>query len=158
VIEAVGVGNMPIVVFVTAYDRYTLRAFEVHALDYLLKPSEEGRLTGALERAKRELEFHRTYQRTKRNRLLESVAERRGLKRFPIKSGGADGIPPTRRDRLPGGRQQLRAPIHWRVGISDSRHHELVRDEIVGVRFCTHSPHGDRKPKAHQGITPVVHR
>ncbi len=88
VIEAVGIENMPIVIFVTAYDRYTLRAFEVHALDYLLKPFEEGRLTGALERAKRELEFRRTYQRSKLTGLLESVADRRGLKRFPIKSGG----------------------------------------------------------------------
>lgn len=88
VIETVGVDNMPLVVFVTAYDRYTLRAFEVHALDYLLKPFEEARLTAALERAKRELEFRRTYQRTKLSGLMESVAERRGLKRFPIKAGG----------------------------------------------------------------------
>jgi two-component system LytT family response regulator len=88
VIEAVGIDNMPIVIFVTAYDRYTLRAFEVHALDYLLKPFEEARLTAALERAKRELEFRRTYQRSKLSGLMESVAERRGLKRFPIKSGG----------------------------------------------------------------------
>ncbi len=88
VIEAVGIDNMPIVIFVTAYDRYTLRAFEVHALDYLLKPFEESRLTAALERAKRELEFRRTYQRSKLTGLMESLAERRGLRRFPIKSGG----------------------------------------------------------------------
>jgi two-component system, LytTR family, response regulator len=88
VIEAVGIDHMPIVIFVTAYDRYTLRAFEVHALDYLLKPFEEGRLTAALSRAKKELDFRRTYQRTKLTGLMESVADRRGLKRFPIKSGG----------------------------------------------------------------------
>jgi two-component system, LytTR family, response regulator len=88
VIDAVGIDNMPIVIFVTAYDKYTLRAFEVHALDYLLKPFEEGRLSATLERAKRELEFRRTYQRTKLGGLMDSVAERRGLKRFPIKSGG----------------------------------------------------------------------
>jgi|SRR4051794_4167526 len=88
VIDAVGIDNMPVVIFVTAYDKYTLRAFEVHALDYLLKPFEEGRLAAALDRAKRELEFRRTYQKTKLGGLMESVAERRGLKRFPIKSGG----------------------------------------------------------------------
>src|SRR3954470_4093962 len=88
VIDEVGIDNMPLVIFVTAYDRYTLKAFEVHALDYLLKPFEEARLTAELERAKRELEFRRTDQRSKLSGLMESVAERRGLKRFPIKSGG----------------------------------------------------------------------
>lgn len=88
VIDEVGIDNMPIVIFVTAYDRYTLRAFEVHALDYLLKPFEESRLTAAVARAKKESEFRRTYQRSKLTGLMESVAERRGLKRFPIKSSG----------------------------------------------------------------------
>jgi two-component system LytT family response regulator len=88
VIEEVGVDNMPIVIFVTAYDRYTLKAFEVHALDYLLKPFEEGRLTAALSRAKRELDFRKSYQRSQLTGLMDSMAERRGLKRFPIKSGG----------------------------------------------------------------------
>jgi two-component system LytT family response regulator len=46
---------LPAVVFVTAYDRYALRAFEVHALDYLLKPFTAARLHGAIERVRREL-------------------------------------------------------------------------------------------------------
>jgi len=45
-------GTMPEIVFVTAYDRYALRAFEVHALDYLLKPFDEERLDNALRRAR----------------------------------------------------------------------------------------------------------
>jgi two-component system LytT family response regulator len=44
--------SMPEIVFVTAYDRYALRAFEIHALDYLLKPFDEERLDRALERAR----------------------------------------------------------------------------------------------------------
>lgn len=52
VIEAVGAGQMPYVIFITAYDEYALRAFEVHALDYLLKPIDGARFLAALERAR----------------------------------------------------------------------------------------------------------
>jgi two-component system, LytTR family, response regulator len=51
VIEEIGVDAMPLVVFVTAYDRHALKAFEVHALDYVLKPVDPVRLREALERA-----------------------------------------------------------------------------------------------------------
>jgi len=50
VIAAVG-ERMPLLIFTTAYDQYALRAFEVHALDYLLKPFDEARLFAAVERA-----------------------------------------------------------------------------------------------------------
>ena len=52
VIERIGVERFPVVVFVTAYDEYALRAFEVHALDYLLKPFGDDRFSDALARAK----------------------------------------------------------------------------------------------------------
>jgi two-component system LytT family response regulator len=52
VLQSVGADLMPAVVFVTAYDKYALRAFEVHALDYLLKPFDEDRFGEALRRAK----------------------------------------------------------------------------------------------------------
>ncbi|MEP6691940.1 MAG: response regulator transcription factor, partial [Gemmatimonadaceae bacterium] len=45
-------GPSPAVIFVTAYDRYALSAFEVHALDYLLKPFDEERFAGALDRVR----------------------------------------------------------------------------------------------------------
>jgi DNA-binding LytR/AlgR family response regulator len=48
-----GRDKLPSVIFVTAYDRYALRAFEVHAVDYLLKPVDEERLVGAVDRARR---------------------------------------------------------------------------------------------------------
>jgi two-component system LytT family response regulator len=51
IIEEVGVDAMPLVIFVTAYDRHALKAFEVHALDYVLKPVDPARLHDALERA-----------------------------------------------------------------------------------------------------------
>src|SRR5690606_26299555 len=45
-------GRLPHVVFVTAYDAYAVRAFEVHAVDYLLKPFSQDRFTRTLERVK----------------------------------------------------------------------------------------------------------
>ena len=52
VLQAVGVDRMPTVVFVTAYDEYALRAFEAHALDYLLKPFSDERFADAIARAR----------------------------------------------------------------------------------------------------------
>ena len=53
VVRAVAPENMPRVIFVTAHDHYALRAFEVHAFDYLLKPFSEERLRAALDRARK---------------------------------------------------------------------------------------------------------
>ena len=52
VVESVGADAMPTTVFVTAYDQYAMRAFDVHAVDYLLKPYEESRFRLALARAR----------------------------------------------------------------------------------------------------------
>jgi two-component system LytT family response regulator len=51
IIEEIGIDAMPLVVFTTAYDRHALKAFDVHALDYVLKPVDPVRLREALERA-----------------------------------------------------------------------------------------------------------
>ena len=58
-LELVGADAVPAVVFVTAYDRYALRAFEVHALDYLLKPFSDERFAAALARAKERVQGRR---------------------------------------------------------------------------------------------------
>jgi two-component system LytT family response regulator len=55
VIAQVGVLAMPLVVFVTAYDEHALRAFEVHALDYLLKPFAPSRFERLLDRVRKQL-------------------------------------------------------------------------------------------------------
>ncbi len=55
VIREIGADAMPPVIFVTAYEEFALRAFEAHALDYLLKPYEEERLLAALEHARTRL-------------------------------------------------------------------------------------------------------
>jgi two-component system LytT family response regulator len=55
VIERVGVDAMPPVVFVTAFDRFATRAFDVHALDYLVKPFSDARFEATLARARQRL-------------------------------------------------------------------------------------------------------
>lgn len=55
VLEALGDAPLPVVIFVTAYDQHALQAFEVNAVDYLLKPYDDGRFWAAVRRAKAEI-------------------------------------------------------------------------------------------------------
>ena len=52
VVEAVGADNMPVTVFVTAYDEHALRAFDANAVDYVLKPIDPARFTRTAERVR----------------------------------------------------------------------------------------------------------
>lgn len=54
-VHAIGADAFPYVIFVTAYDRYAMQAFEVHALDYLLKPFDDERFQDAVQRAREAL-------------------------------------------------------------------------------------------------------
>ena len=60
VVDTVGAQRMPITVFVTAYDRYAIRAFEANALDYLLKPFSDERFEAAMQRILARLDERRT--------------------------------------------------------------------------------------------------
>jgi two-component system LytT family response regulator len=55
VLQTIPPDEMPVVVFTTAYDQFAIRAFEAHALDYLLKPFEAERLHHSIERVRAEL-------------------------------------------------------------------------------------------------------
>lgn len=59
IIEEIGADAMPLVVFVTAYDRHAIKAFEVHALDFVLKPVDPVRLREAIDRAAALLQLKR---------------------------------------------------------------------------------------------------
>ena len=81
---------MPAIVFVTAYDRFALRAFEVHALDYLLKPFDSGRFKKALGRARERIQRQPSAELSRQ--VSEFLADLKpGPKqqnRLAIKSGG----------------------------------------------------------------------
>src|SRR5436190_16032978 len=79
VLELLGSDLPPVIIFVTAYDEYALRAFETGALDYLLKPFDDARFRRALDRAKDKL-AHYTPQRQPAERL---VVKSRGQTLFP---------------------------------------------------------------------------
>jgi two-component system LytT family response regulator len=82
--------NLPAVIFVTAYDRYAVRAFEVHALDYLLKPFDDDRFAKALDRAR--IQVARDRLRDTRSRLEALIgdvrSDRAGAQRLLVKSAG----------------------------------------------------------------------
>lgn len=84
---------LPAIVFVTAYDRFALKAFEVHALDYLLKPFDRERFQTALERARKLVEQRKTGDLGQRlSSLLTDLkpekAEPKYLDRLAIKTEG----------------------------------------------------------------------
>jgi two-component system, LytTR family, response regulator len=75
VLELSGKDLPPAVVFVTAYDRYALRAFEAGALDYLLKPFDNARFDRALERAKQRLTDGRNLPRKAERLAIKTSGE-----------------------------------------------------------------------------------
>ncbi|KPJ96593.1 MAG: hypothetical protein AMS18_00630 [Gemmatimonas sp. SG8_17] len=77
VLRAVGADNMPHVIFITAYDEFAVRAFEVNALDYILKPFDDERFWEAIERAKRAIRDWNLGELSRRLlRLLDDTADR----------------------------------------------------------------------------------
>lgn len=122
--------DIPAVIFVTAYDKYALRAFEVHALDYLLKPFDKERFAHAFKRARLALEQVRTAgeYRTRLRALLAALdgtgaddgprpAERSFPSRLTVRQNGKIVLVPP-------------AEVHWieaegdyvRIHTHDRRH------------------------------------
>jgi DNA-binding LytR/AlgR family response regulator len=110
----------PAIIFVTAYDQYAIRAFEVHALDYLLKPFSRERLYKAIHRAREALAGEQDFA-AQLGPLLESLA--------------AEGRYPTRlavhdRDRI---RVLEAEEVDW-IGIEDERVMVHVGDQVYPIR------------------------
>ena len=90
VIAEVGAERLPAIVFVTAHDDCALRAFEVAALDYLLKPFDADRFTRTLDRAKAQIRSRRPddFQQRVLSMMADIRAAPRGLERLIVKTGG----------------------------------------------------------------------
>jgi two-component system LytT family response regulator len=106
--------SRPLVIFVTAFDHYAIRAFEAHAVDYLLKPIEETRLAAALERVRAQLRA-RTAE-SERDRLFGLIAEITGSGQLVLEEllqQGRKALEPKYPEILPirQGRETARVPI-----------------------------------------------
>ena len=90
VVQNIDAEHLPAIVFVTAYDGHALRAFEINALDFLLKPFDQARFEKALERARSQVNRDRSSLTDARlMSLLEGLHEdRKYPERLIVKSGG----------------------------------------------------------------------
>jgi len=155
VIDAIGAADFPYVIFTTAYDQHALKAFEVHAVDYLLKPFTQERFHTALE------EFRS--RRTSNEQLLELLqtvyAPESYLSRLLVREG--ERVVPVKLDEivrisaeekyvrlhLPKRTYLYRAPLSGIAGRLDPRRFVRVhRSEVVSVEFIAELQpwsHGD---------------
>src|SRR6516164_3043085 len=88
VVRALGKGKLPLVIFVTAFDQHALKAFEVHALDYLLKPFKPARFKETVQRAREALANRAGGQASNNLRALlaQVKPEREHLSRIPVRN------------------------------------------------------------------------
>jgi two-component system LytT family response regulator len=112
----------PVVIFCTAHAEHAVAAFDVGAVDYLLKPVEVGRLRKALERAR---------QADQRRRFLTEAARHRNPGRGPERNGdrAPDGLPP-------------RLPLETRQGIVLLAPEEISHAELDGALVTVHTTRG----------------
>jgi len=99
VLRALPEGRMPAIVFVTAFDEYAIKAFEAHALDYLLKPIEDERLTEALERVREQHERKKALEHKKS--LLELVSQISGQQVRSMRELKARGVDRLKKKETP---------------------------------------------------------
>lgn len=118
VIKQVPQESLPMIVFVTAFDRFAIDAFEAHALDYLLKPVDESRLARALDRVRAQHEQRQAM--AQREQLMAMLADVTGKGEFEpgaLPGGGAGGT----------GARRYASMLPIRVG------RETIRLDVAGI-------------------------
>jgi two-component system LytT family response regulator len=138
-------GKMPQVVFVTAFDEFAVKAFEVHALDYLLKPFDKERLKSAVSRARDLLKTpDQTALTEKLSALLDTLNQQQQQPAAAAGAAAAGAAPrahrgetgrtrhirPARRHRLDRGPGQLREAARGPRGASGPRHPFQLRESF----------------------------
>jgi len=106
--------SLPVVVFVTAYDQYAIRAFEARAIDYLLKPIDDARFATALTRVREHVRARNAADQ--RDRLMQIIAEITGCGELALDellTHGRRAIEERRPEVLPirQGRETVRVPV-----------------------------------------------
>ncbi|PYS02221.1 MAG: DNA-binding response regulator [Acidobacteria bacterium] len=115
--------RMPLVAFVTAYDEYAVRAFEVNAVDYILKPVESARLRQTIDRARERLE-HEEYKSEAAERVRAAVSDYEAAGVRPL----LERIPVRRHDEI------VLVPVSQIVSI-------VADGEILHLRTGTNETH-----------------
>ncbi len=87
VVREVGPERMPMVIFVTAYDEYAVKAFELNAVDYLLKPFDEERLRQSIARARNRWAAHSEATLSRQLQALVNAAVQSWPERFVVRDG-----------------------------------------------------------------------
>ena len=150
VLEAVAAEWLPAVIFVTAYDEYAIKAFDVHAVDYLLKPIEAERFRKALARA------------TNRGAGLLSLLDERPIEssqRILLTAVAGQGVVfEAERNRLDRSRWQARAASCGPRRACGTSHADTARAAARVARLRPRAPLGDCERGSHQGARAVVSR
>ena len=153
VLKALAGKRMPMIVFVTAYDEYAIKAFDAHAIDYLLKPIDENRLTEALSHVREQWEQQEAVQH--RTRLLQIIAEMSDVSSVDLDSimaKGSDALGPKYLKKLPikDGRTTVR------VDIEDIDWIDAAGDYMcVHAKGVTHILRGTMK-KLEDRLDPII--